>query len=146
MVTEEKKDDDVDDSWAVVISAGGKYLASVGKKSNVIAEWRASGMLELHEAYEFVCLNMMQQTPNGPALGREIRALPLGLNSYQATVVTRPTDIWFLSDMHTRDQNGYKNLVRSARAIETQKRAQDAGLVTTNQMPDAPTGRGFMGG
>lgn len=133
--------------WAVVTSPSGKYLGLVGEKGAVLNTWKEEGILLMREAYEFVCMNVMQQTPNGPAISREIRALPLGSNRDVFSVHVKPSDIWFLADMKEPDKKTYKDLVEGARAMQRSQRMTDAGLVgarSLNDLPNVP--RGFKGG
>lgn len=135
------------DLWAVVISPGGKYLGVVGDKQAALEAWKEHGHFYMREAYEFICMNMMQQTPRGPAISREIRALPLGSNRDVFPVYVKPTDIWFFADMKEADKKTYKDLVEGARAMQRSQKMTDAGLVGAQSLDGLPNiPRGFKGG
>lgn len=143
-----KEKDEIGNDWAIIISAGGKYIGKVGSKKDVLKNWMQDGFITIGEPYEFLVMNLMQPGPSGqPAIGREVRVLPLGLNSEALEVTTQPCDIWFLKDMKDRDQKKYKSLVVGARTMQNQQRFGEAGLTHATGIPkDIPPGRGFMSG
>jgi hypothetical protein len=109
--------------WAVVCSPGGRYLAKLSDPNSriasetliqsIIEEWITNQYLVLYDVLEFVVLNIPVQGPKGLNVAREVKALPLALNTEKHRVYSKVTDIWFLDHMSEQDQERYKDLVKT---------------------------------
>lgn len=131
--------------WAVVITAGGKYIGGIEKsQDHVISQWMNSKPIRLNPAYELAMVTVpMQDRKTGQmSLQRECRALPLGLNTEDHAIYCIPSDIWFIDDMKERDAIKYKNLALGASKMAETARAQESGIVVPTQ--GVPPG-GFVG-
>lgn len=130
-------DSEFDGLWAVVTSAGGRYIGRIASQSrdSAVQETENGEMMTLNPVYELAIIQIPVQSPRGIVMQRDIRALPLGANLENHTVHTKPTDIWFLQDMQERDQLEYKNIVNDAIRTAQNARATRAGLHTAVQLP-----------
>jgi len=141
-----------DGVWAVVVTAGAKYIGALqpsGKyrdqagmsPASAMQEVMTTGWIRMEPVYEFNSMIIPQQTPHGLAMGRNIGAFPLGLNSHPHTIRVKPTDIWLFADMKEEDQFKYKKLVESANQMARESRMRDAGLVSASPaLPNIPGG------
>jgi hypothetical protein len=133
-----------DGIWGVVISPGGKYVGKIqGSDKDEITRGLSNGLLlKLHPVYELsVMMIPVRTSDGGMGMSRQIQALPLGLNTYDLTVCTKASDVWFFDDMSKEDHRKYKDLVGTAIKVMQAERAKESNILLATGMPQG-RGRG----
>jgi hypothetical protein len=125
-------DKQIQDFWAVVGTAGGKYflgnIISCGSVEETLKVLDRGETVELNPNFE-VGVNLIPlQTREGIQMRREVGATPFIMTLHGATLHVKPVAIQFLSEMNHLDAAGYKRLAEDAEKAATRARAAIAGI------------------
>jgi hypothetical protein len=131
--------------WAVVVTAGGKFIGNIGAKTDneVLKVIKDGGFIKLYEACEVMVNLIPVPVEGGVQMRREVGATPFMMTLHGAPLHVKPVAVQFLDDMHELDAAGYKKLAGDAKKMADAVRLAMAGI----KVADRPlAGGGNRGG
>jgi len=100
---------------------------------DVGAAVRVSSTIEIKDARILESALLQQMTPQGPAIRLANNIIPVAMHFDGATIFVKPIAVIWPEGKTEQD---LELMIANCRQMETNLRAQQAGLVTANSMPD----------